>query len=88
MEKLLDLPKISELSQFFDGRYSEEVIKKIKNVYFNDRNVENETKRLENICHVSKLISYVFCLVLQDLVCTYYIFTVLQIFTFKNYSNY
>lgn len=71
MEKILNLPKTSELNQFFGGRYSEEVIKKIKNFYFNDFNVENEAKKLENICHVSTLIMY-FSSILKECVLIMY----------------
>lgn len=53
LKKLPDFRTTKAISSFFKSQYSEENIMKIKNFYFNDRNLECETTRLENIVHVS-----------------------------------
>lgn len=53
MGELINFHKSNEISAFFNGQYSEDIIKKVTEFYFNEHNVENETTRLENICHVS-----------------------------------
>lgn len=60
MEILNDFHKTEKISTFFKGKYSGEVIQKIKNFYFNERNLESEMTRLENICHVSYLQDHCF----------------------------
>lgn len=55
--------KTKEIRKLFDGYYSDEIINKIQNFYFNKHNLVNETTKLEAICHVSKLyIDYKLCL--------------------------
>lgn len=55
LKNLPDFRTTEAISSFFKGQYSEEDIIKIKNFYFNDRNLESETTRLENIVHVSTI---------------------------------
>lgn len=54
MKKLVDFHKPEEIGKFLGDTYTEEAVKKVQNYYFNERNVENEITKLENICHVSK----------------------------------
>lgn len=48
-----------EINKFFEKKsgYTEDVVNKIKNFYFNECNVECGTTRLEKICNVSSNIS-------------------------------
>lgn len=53
MEKLGDFRTTESINKILKGRYSEEIVTKIKNFYFNDRNLESEKTRWENIVNVS-----------------------------------
>jgi len=51
MRKILN--DTEEINGLLESRYSKEIINEVKNFYFNECNLECETTRLENICHVS-----------------------------------
>lgn len=53
MSKLNDIHKPDEINKLFKDQYNEEVVNKIRNFYFNEGTLENETTKLEYICHVS-----------------------------------
>lgn len=54
MKKIVNFHKTEEIRKFLGDNYTEEAVNKVQNFYFNERNVENEITKLENICHVSK----------------------------------
>lgn len=58
MKKLVDFRTTESIQTFFKGQYNAEDINKIKNFYFNERNLESETTRLENIVHVSTFLFF------------------------------
>lgn len=53
---MANLHNIEEIRKLFDDTYSEEVINKVKDFYFNENNLKNEVTKLKNICHVSTFI--------------------------------
>lgn len=57
MEKYGDIHKTEEIANYFKRKFNEEDVNKIKQFYFNEHNLENETTKLENICRVSIIIS-------------------------------
>lgn len=60
MKRFVDFHKSDEINKIFKNQYSEEIINEIKKFYFEGINMECEITRLENICHVSTYIFYLF----------------------------
>ncbi|VVC34998.1 Hypothetical protein CINCED_3A008558 [Cinara cedri] len=52
MPKIINLHKPEEIRKFLGHEYSEEAVNKVKTFYFNERNIENEITKLENICNL------------------------------------
>lgn len=52
MKRFVDFDISNEINKLFKYQYSEEIINKIRNFYFEGVNMESEVTRLENICHV------------------------------------
>lgn len=53
LSQLSDDRLTDEISRMCKNKYSTKVINKIKDFYFNKCNIESETTKLEQICHVS-----------------------------------
>jgi len=56
--KLFDYHKLEEISKLFESNYTEEIIQKIKNYYFNEHEQSSDITKLENTCRVSMLYSF------------------------------
>lgn len=53
VKQIEDCQTTEFIHKILKGPYSEENITKIKNFYFNDRNLECEKTKWENVVHVS-----------------------------------